>query len=156
MVVSFSSTTINRVCRATLQAETYALQNAQESGDRIRAALAEIYGFGSSGTDWENRARTKVPHICLTDCRSLADHLNTEAPTRVQDKRLQIELSALRQSIFNEDGVSTVEAYPLGGDRVDWVDTATQAADYLTMSMKLDFIIKVIDSGVYNVSRAKL
>ena len=43
-----------------------------------------------------------------------------------------------------------------GGDRVDWVDTATQAADCLTMSMKLDFIIKVIDSGVYNVSRAKL
>ena len=29
MVVSFSSTTIKRVCRATLQAETYALQNAQ-------------------------------------------------------------------------------------------------------------------------------
>ena len=70
MDVSFSSTTIKRVCRATLQAETYALQNAQESGDRIRAALAEIYGFGSAGTDWENRARTKVPHICLTDCRS--------------------------------------------------------------------------------------
>ena len=29
MIVSFSSTTIKRVCRATLQAETYALQNAQ-------------------------------------------------------------------------------------------------------------------------------
>ena len=55
--------------------------------------------------------------------------MNTETPARVQDKRLQIELSALRQSIFNEDGVRTVEADPLGGDRVDWVDTSTQAAD---------------------------
>ena len=45
------------------------------------------------------------------DCRSLADHLNAEAPARVQDKRLQIELSALRQSIFSEDGNRTVEAW---------------------------------------------
>ena len=33
MIVSFSSITIKRVCRATLQAEAYALQNAQEAGD---------------------------------------------------------------------------------------------------------------------------
>ena len=156
MVVSFSSTTIKRVCRATLQAETYALQNAQESGDRIRAALAELYGNGSKGTDWDLRARMRIPHICLTDCRSLADNLNTEAPSRVQDKRLQIELSALCQSIFTEDGVTSCEAYPNGGDRVDWIDTATQAADCFTKSMKPDFLIKVIDSGVYRVSRSKL
>ena len=30
MIVSFSSTTIKRICRATLQAETCALQNAEE------------------------------------------------------------------------------------------------------------------------------
>ena len=156
MVVSFSSTTIKRVCRTTLQAETYALQNAQESGDRIRAALAELYGNGSKGTDWDLRARMKIPHICLTDCRSLADNLNTEAPSRVQDKRLQIELSALRQSICTKDGVRSVEAYPWGGDRVDWTDAATQAADCFTKSMKPDFLIKVVDSGVYKVSRSKL
>ena len=156
MVVSFSSTTIKRVCRATLQAETYALQSAQESGDRIRAALAELYGNGSRGADWDLRARMRVPHVCLTDCRSLADHLNTETPSRVQDKRLQIELSALRQSVFTEIGDRSCKAYPCGGDRVDWIDTATQAADCLTKSMKPDFIIKVIETGVYRVSRAKL
>ena len=37
MIVSFSSTRIKRGCRATLQAETYALQNAPEAGDRVRA-----------------------------------------------------------------------------------------------------------------------
>ena len=46
MIVSFSSTTISRVCRATLQAETYALQNAHEAGDRVRALKAELYGYG--------------------------------------------------------------------------------------------------------------
>ena len=156
MVVSFSSTTIKRVCRATLQAETYALQSAQESGDRIRAALAELYGNGSKGADWDLRARMRVPHVCLTDCRSLADHLNTETPSRVQDKRLQIELSALRQSVFTEIGDRSCKAYPCGGDRVDWIDTATQAADCLTKSMKPDFIIKVIETGMYRVSRTKL
>ena len=131
-------------------------QSAQESGDRIRAALAELYGNGSKGADLDLRARMRVPHICLTDCRSLSDHLNTDAPSRVQDKRLQIELSALRQSVFTDIGERSCKAYPCGGDRVDWIDTATQAADCLTKPMKPDFIIKVIDSGVYRVSRAKL
>ena len=58
MIVSFSSTTIKRVCRATLQAETYALQNAQEAGDRVRAFLAELYGYGSTGPDWHDASRS--------------------------------------------------------------------------------------------------
>ena len=40
----------------------------------------------------------KLPHVSLTDCRNLADHLNSDDPARVQDKRLQIELSTLRPS----------------------------------------------------------
>ena len=54
-----SSIAIKRVCGATLQAETYALQNAQKSGNRIRAALAELYGNGRKGTDWDLCARMK-------------------------------------------------------------------------------------------------
>ena len=65
----------------------------------------------------------------LSDCRSLVANLNTEVPSRVQDKRLQIELDAIRQSIFDGDGRRTAEVYPKGGDRVDWVATATQVAD---------------------------
>ncbi|CAE7878994.1 CAJ1 [Symbiodinium microadriaticum] len=38
-----------------------------------------------------------------------------------------IELSALRRSIFTEDGNRTCEVYLGGGDRADWIDTATQA-----------------------------
>ena len=57
MVVSFSSTTIKRVCRATLQAETYALQNAQKAGDRVRALLAELYGYGTTDPSWHEASR---------------------------------------------------------------------------------------------------
>ena len=66
--------------------------------DRFRAALAEAYGLwiripkdrvGKSG-------KAEVPHIVLTDC------LNSDAPAKAeaQDKRFQIELSALHQLLF--------------------------------------------------------
>ena len=128
VLVSFSSTTIKRVCRATLQAETYALQNAQQACDRVRTLLAEL-------------------------CRSLIANLNTEVPSRVQDKRLQIELDGIRQWIFDGDGRRTAEVYPKGGDCVDWVAQATQLADCLTKSMKPTYILKVLDTCRYQISR---
>ena len=49
-------------------------------------------------------------------------NLNVEVPGRVEDKRLQIELNGLGQSIFADDGRRTVEVYPEGGDRVEWCE----------------------------------
>ena len=139
MIVSFSSTTIKRVCRATLQAETYALQNAQEAGDRVRALLAELYGYGTTAPSWHEASRRAIPHVMLSDCRSLVANLNTEVPSRVQDKRLQIELDAIRQSIFDGDGRRTAEVYPKGGDRAK--------------SMKPTYMLRVLDTCKYQVSR---
>ena len=62
----------------------------------------------------------------LCDCRSLVVDLNTEVFARVQDKRLQVELNAIRQSIFVDDGRRRSEVYPQGGDRVEWIATAAQ------------------------------
>ena len=89
----------------------------------------------------------------LSDCRSLVANLNTEVPSRVQDKRLQIQLDAIRQSIFDGDGRRTAEVYPKGGDRVDWVATATQVADCLTKSMKPTYMLRVLDTCRYQISR---
>ena len=77
-------------------------------------------------------ARQARPDILYRVCRSLVANLNTEVSSRVQDKRLQIELDAIRQSIFDGDGRRTAEVYPKAGDRVDWVATAAQVADCLT------------------------
>ena len=87
--------------------------------------MAELYGYGTTGPDWHDASRRAIPHVMLSDCRSLVANLNTEVPSREQDKRLQIELDAIRQSIFDSDGRRTAEVYPKGGDRVDWVATAT-------------------------------
>ena len=153
MIVLFPSTTIKRVCRATLQAGTYALQNAQEAGDRVRAFLAELYGYGATGPEWHDASRRAIPHVMLSHCRSLVANLNTEVPSRVQDKRLQIELDAIRHSIFDGDARRTAEVYLKGGDRVDWVATATQVADCLTKSMKPTYMLRVLDTCKYQISR---
>ena len=89
----------------------------------------------------------------LLDCRSLVANVNTEVPSRVEDKRMQIELDAIRQSIFDGDGRRTAEVYPGGGDRVDWVATATQITDCLTKSMKPTYMLKVLDTCRYQISR---
>ena len=73
--------------------------------------------------------------------------------SRVQDKRLQIELDAIRPSIFDGDGRRTAEVYPRGGDCVDWVATATQVADCLAKSMTPTYMLRVLDTCKYQISR---
>ena len=115
-----------------------------------------MYGHLSPSPDWYDSARKHVPHVMLSDCRGLVAHLNVEVPAKVQDKPLQIELNALRQSVFLDDGARAVTYYPDGGDRMDWCGTATQAADCFTKAMKPDFLWKILSSCSYELSRAKM
>ena len=115
MPLSFGSTTIKRVCRSTLQAETYALQNGVETPDKLRGVIAEIKGKIRSLKAWEEDARECVPHLAMTDCRSLSDHLNQEVLAKVSDKRLGIELQGTRENLWVE-GSPTWTASKDGGD----------------------------------------
>ena len=154
MVISYASTTIKRVCRATLQAETYALQTAQEHGDRLRALLAKMYNK-LDPTRWLESSRENAPHLIFSDCRSLTDHLKAQIPRAVQDKRLQIELMSIRQALVDDDGNRTCDIYPGAGDRVDWINTSTMAADCLTKSMKPTFLVAILVIGKYQIDRTK-
>ena len=152
MPLSFSSTTIRRVCRSTLQAETYALQNGLETGDKLRGVLAEIKGQIRSMKTWELDARSCVPHLSMTDCRSLSDHLASEILAKVSDKRLGIELQSIHESFWSE-GEKTWTLYPKGGDRLQWIATHTMISDCLTKSMKPDFIVRVLYECTYKVQK---
>ena len=59
-LIGHSSTIIGRVCRSTLQAETYALSDGVEESMRLRAALADAHGVFLR-TDWE----TTLPVSCV-------------------------------------------------------------------------------------------
>ena len=134
-LIGFASTTLKRVCRATLQAESYALQGATESGARIRALILETPGKLESLRNWHEESIKQMAHFYFSDCRSLVDHLLSPAPRKVQDKRLGIEHAALRQSIFRDGELTSVKFHPYG-DHLRWVETARMLADCLTKSMK--------------------
>ena len=74
--------------------------------------MAELYRYGTTGPGWHDASRRAIPQVMLSDCRSLVANLNTEVPSRVQDTRLQKELNAIRQLIFDGDGRHTAEVYP--------------------------------------------
>ena len=146
-VIGFASSTLKRVCRATLQAESYALQSAVEHGDRLRCVLCEMTGKLATMTDWHEQCQMKMKHVWVSDCMSLVEHLNAEVPKKVEDKRLGIELEALRQSLWTGNGQKSCQEYAPCGDELWWIETAKMLADALTKSMRPDLLVKVVQTG---------
>ena len=98
-LIGYSSTIIGRVCRSTLQAETYALSDGVEESMRLRAALADAHGVFLR-TDWEYHTARFMRNVWMIDCSSLNDDLRNPTFTRCSDKRLSIDLAALRQMVW--------------------------------------------------------
>ncbi|CAE7230957.1 GIP [Symbiodinium sp. CCMP2592] len=106
-----------RVCRSTFGAET---QACVEGGQYLRS-FYETVKTGELVTI--DRART--PLLCLSDCRSLYDHVHKEGVPRVPtDRRLAIDLAALRQNLRAEQWSTKL---PPG-----WVPSGLQYGDILT------------------------
>ena len=145
-LISFSSSTMKRVCRATLQCEAYSLQHANEHGDRLCASVLELLGLLPAQGEWEDVARRSLLHVQYTDCRSLSDHLLSSVPKQVEDKRLAIELAGLRQRLWEGDELSH-QAFAPYGDVLRWIPTHLQLADCLTKSMKPHLLNGVVSSN---------
>ena len=64
--LSFGSTTIRRVCRSTLQAETYSLQHGLEAGDKLRGVIAELKGQIRGRQKREEDSRMCIYHILVS------------------------------------------------------------------------------------------
>ena len=155
--ISFSSTTVMRVCRATLQAEAYSMQGSMEAGDRLRAVVVEMKGLLPANLrGWEDICRKHCMQLSLSDCNSLTSHLNVEISSKVQDKRLEIELRAIRQCLRTADEKPTYIDYLEGGDRVSWIHTSSMAADCLTKVMKPDLLLKILRENKYKVQFEKM
>ena len=84
-VIGFSSTTIKRVCRATVQAEADGLSYGVEEGDRLRAAIADCYGK-LDPRNWEATAAKFMRQVWFTDCRSVKDTLIKPVFDKMTDK----------------------------------------------------------------------
>ena len=79
-------------------AEACALSNAVEHGLRTRGIIFDMRGR-LNVRQWEETASAAMGHVWFTDCDSLFAHLISPNTKQVDNKRLAIDLSALKQLI---------------------------------------------------------
>ena len=102
----------------------------------MRAVLAEVHGKLPNLGNWEERTRSFKQHIWITDCKSLEEHLKSDTMNKVDDKRLSIDIQALRQFIWeNAEGEEQDELNYQLPDLIQWVDTSKMLVDALTKDM---------------------
>ena len=109
-----------RVCRSTFSAETQASVEGVEAGQHVRALFETLL----SG-ELVKVEDCVTPLLCLSDCRSLYDHVHKQGVPKIPtDRRLAVDLAALRQALKAEQWASKL---PLS-----WVASPFQLADVLT------------------------
>ena len=144
-----------------MKAESYQLTEVVEAADLIRAAIADAHGQ-LQHNDWENSAASWCKSQRLTDCKSGADTLHKPVARGI-DKRLGIELASLRQFLWRRRfhdlrDRRLLEELPNDKDRTDlcrWIDTAVMFCDCLIKRMPEDFLVKILDSNIWNVAQTE-
>ena len=147
-----------------MQAETLSLQLGSEEAEHLRQIFCEVKNLtdGSRGKERFVKACDAMAIGWLTDCKSLYDHLFMPGISEVTDKRLAIDLTALRQDVWRKPGEETGnpsydDAPPADGTtKVAWVDTLTMVSDGLTKRMKSPQLDTLTRSGWLEVSFTKL
>ena len=139
-IVEYSSTTISRVVRSTMAAESASLSQAVDRQLYLRWLLESlIYGEPdvTSTSDW--RMNLKIPGIVVTDAKSLFDHLNKTGsiPT---ERRTLIDLLVARD--LQENNAIMFK----------WLPNSHMLADVLTKATRPnDIYIKFRDSGMFSL-----
>ena len=81
-------------------AEACALSDAVEHGLRTSATIVDMRGQLNI-RQWQETASAAMGHVLFTDCDSLFSHLISPKTKQVGNKRLAIDLSALKQLIWD-------------------------------------------------------
>ena len=157
-VLGYTSSVLRRVVRSTIQAETYNIQYAVESGDIIRAGLADIFGR-LDHMDWEAIAAAFMHAEFFTDCESARAALMRPVHGKMAAKRLGIEVASLRQSLWRSPGETVGvphidEKRPTETtDSIHWIDTDIMLADPLTKAMTGEKLIEAMRTNKWNLSQ---
>ena len=109
--LAWQSKRIRRVARSTLAAETLAMAEAIDNGIFLASLYTELlYGKAEP---------KRLPIVCLTDCHSLKDAINSTK--QVTEKRLRLEISSIRE-LMQQEQIQEVR----------WINSKEQLADCLT------------------------
>ena len=102
-------------------------------------------------SQWEDSSAQEMSHVWVTDCDSLYEHLVAEKANHVDNKRLAIDLLAMRQLIWERGGERTEIVDSSCGDYPRWIDTSTMIADPLTKAMSCDRTVATSETGVFDM-----
>ena len=81
----------------------------------MRAAIVDMKGKLSI-KNWEEDASSQMGHVWMTDSDSFYDHLISPKFNTIADKRLAIDLMALRQLVWERNGGITQFVDHLSGE----------------------------------------
>ena len=123
-----------------------ALTKGVEAGARLRAAVVDMRGKLNL-KDWEQSSSSQMGHVWFTDCDSLYEHLISPKNNSVDNKRLAIDLMALRQYVWERNGERSQYIEHSCGDYPRWIDTSTMIADPLTKSMDPTRLVETLMTG---------
>ena len=153
-LLDWRSKASSRVCRSTFAGETMSCGEGLESALYLRSLLV---GMMTGRPADEEAAAWHVPIHLFTDCRSLYDHVHREgAPKAPSEKRLAIDLAAIRQTLLREARVQWNQKYgsdvALTPERplrppLHWVPTEDQLSDMMTKLMRPDNWWAACDKG---------
>ena len=104
--LTWQSRKIKRLVKSSLSGESWAMIEAVESAELLKAMLLEITHVKD------------IPIICMTDCNSLYSELHTS--NTIEDKGLRVPIGGLRRKVKNKDFA------------VKWIPKELQLADPLT------------------------
>ena len=163
-ILEWQSHTIRRVCRSTLHAEVMSSIGGSEAGQYVRALLYNMTNPKKTGLreqlDWKVAASGSRTIHWLTDCRSYVDTMSSTGQGVVADKRLAIDLTALRQDLWRAPGTecgepNVQESIPSEcTDQLWWISTKDMISDGLTKHMLWDAIAKLCSTGQFTLTTA--
>ena len=141
-----------------MQAEAYTLQNGLERADRLRGVICDLFQ-DLQLSNWQAQSSSFMNHIWFTDCKSVYDACMSKRFNKIEDKRLSIEISALRQDLWRAQGFSSGDPdyqddrpdFPT--DVIRWIDTAVMLSDCLTKAMDSSALRSAISSNHWDTSQ---
>ena len=104
--LAWQSKKIKRLVKSSLSGESWAMIEAVESAELLKAMIQEITQVPD------------IPIVCMTDCNSLYNELHTS--NTIEDKGLRVPIGGLRRKVKNNEFT------------VKWITKDLQLADPLT------------------------
>ena len=100
---------------------------------------------------WEETASAAMGHVWFADCESHFSHLISPNTKQVDNKRLTIDLSALKQLIWDNRDDCDEEVDGSKGDSPRWIDTSAMLSDCLTKTMISVRTNETLSTGIFDM-----